>query len=514
MALLLAWAGAWAVFFWPLTVDDAFIIFRFSHHAHHGHGLVWNIGEAPAEGMTSLLWTLLLIPFSGDVHQVYGWAKVLGLLTLPATVFALLATVRTLWGTLAIRQILWIGVAVPVMVFHALNGMETGLVLLTVSALLYTGALVLHTPAEAPAQLRRRTAAFGVAWLLAGMTRPELVLYGLLLAGLALWPLRPAQRRLFIKGLIWTFVLPGAVYFALRWSYFGRPFPLTFYAKKSTGLWSTSGLGYVSLSMIGLMGGATVMAILGWMRASTPALRRVFAWLVVPALVLTCSYAPFNPFMGFVYRFTLPFLLPLLIGAVGMATLARPTGLRWDHLLLAVTALQIGAAVLPAYHWIRVNAVSTRGFHQAFGEALGRLPEPGVLLAFNDIGGPSLFSKWTTYEGQGLVTPYVVDAHPRPSPGELVDVFKPDVIVQTRCRPTAPYTDYLRRGYRLLKPVPWIVFDDARPAYYQCVFAHPKYEALDALAQAVDAVAVPVFKKPWYLKMYHGIKRIALRQPL
>ncbi len=514
MILLLVWVGVWAVFFWPLTVDDAFIIFRFSHHGYLGHGLAWNIGETPAEGMTSLLWTFLMVPFSGDVHQVYAWAKILGLLTLPATFFCLSATIHLLWGGDAVRKNLWIMMAVPIMVFHALNGMETGLVLLVVSAMLYAGALVLHTPAIEASRRRGRMVAFGVVWLLAGMTRPELVLYGFLLAALTYSQLDADHRRLWIRTLIWSFVLPGAIYFLLRWSYFGRLFPLTFYAKKSTGLWSESGLGYVSLSLVGLLFGAAVMAITGWVRAKDSAMKRQFAWLVIPAVLLTLSYAPFNPFMGFAYRFTLPFFLPLLIGAVGLVTLARPAVPRWVWLLVGLTTLQMGSTLIPTTHWIRYNAISTKGFHQAFGEALGQLPEKGTLLAFNDIGGPSLFSKWVTYEGQGLVTPKVVESEPRHSAGELVDIFKPDVILQTRCRPDAPYAEYTRRGYRLIKPIPWIIFDDAKPSYYQCVFGHPKYSGLQELEQAVAPVGVPVFTKPWYLKTYHWIKRVALRQPL
>lgn len=41
-------------------VDDAMISMRYAQHLAQGHGLVWNIGEAPVEGFTNLGWTLYL----------------------------------------------------------------------------------------------------------------------------------------------------------------------------------------------------------------------------------------------------------------------------------------------------------------------------------------------------------------------------------------------------------------------------------------------------------------------
>ncbi|MGD2207611.1 MAG: hypothetical protein PVH17_12630, partial [Anaerolineae bacterium] len=43
----------------PLTVDDAYISFRYSDNLARGHGLVWNIGQDPVEGYTNFLWVLL-----------------------------------------------------------------------------------------------------------------------------------------------------------------------------------------------------------------------------------------------------------------------------------------------------------------------------------------------------------------------------------------------------------------------------------------------------------------------
>jgi arabinofuranosyltransferase len=53
----------------PVFLDDTYISMRYARHLVDGHGLVWNIGEAPIEGFTNFLWVLwiaLLTKVFGD----------------------------------------------------------------------------------------------------------------------------------------------------------------------------------------------------------------------------------------------------------------------------------------------------------------------------------------------------------------------------------------------------------------------------------------------------------------
>src|SRR6187549_190922 len=46
---------------WGLTLDDAYITFRYARHLAQGYGLgAWNRTREHVEGYSSLLWTLLL----------------------------------------------------------------------------------------------------------------------------------------------------------------------------------------------------------------------------------------------------------------------------------------------------------------------------------------------------------------------------------------------------------------------------------------------------------------------
>jgi hypothetical protein len=63
-AALLAFAF-FCVRSWPIVVDDAYIIFRYSRNLAAGFGLAWDPGAAPVEGYTSFLWVMIMaVPFS------------------------------------------------------------------------------------------------------------------------------------------------------------------------------------------------------------------------------------------------------------------------------------------------------------------------------------------------------------------------------------------------------------------------------------------------------------------
>lgn len=53
-------AFAWLVWRFGFLCDDAYISFRYARNLAHGHGLVFNPGDAPVEGFSNLLWVLVL----------------------------------------------------------------------------------------------------------------------------------------------------------------------------------------------------------------------------------------------------------------------------------------------------------------------------------------------------------------------------------------------------------------------------------------------------------------------
>lgn len=490
--------------FWPLTIDDAYIAFRFARNLSAGNGFVWNVGEPPVEGMTSLLWVALLAAVSGSRNHLYVFAKLIGLVaTLLGLAMAILTT-RALAGRRAVGLLMILLASSPVFVFHALNGLETGLAVFWVSAMVTSAQGLIDEEGIPRSRAIRGAALYALAWFFGSLTRPELVLYGGTLAGAVLPLLRPALRRIWLITLLAVFVVPGLVFFLWRWRTFHLLLPLSYYAKKPEHLVSIMGLGYVLLCLVGLTGGSLALIALLYgcfPRASRE--RRALFCLAAPSCLLCVSYLFTVPTMGFVYRFVVPFLLPLLM-AVSVAWHLRPfppAKRIVGSVLLVVILGQLLSSGLPAFHFVRVNSLGLRRCHEAIGRLLARLPRPGRLLALSDVGAVSYFSDWHSAEGVGLVTPAVLLEKRRGL--DLIQTERPDVIMMTCLSRTLDRIP----GYSGVRAVPWLVFEGGERSLYQCVYVRDGYPANSELARGIDAIRAPEMRTPGYFRLYEWLKQ-------
>jgi hypothetical protein len=235
--LALAAGGLWLVIAGRVMgdwqMDDAYISYRYAWNLIHGQGLVYNPGEV-VEGYTNFLWTVLA-----------GGAIAGGI---PPAHFALAANITVSLGLLALTAALagrlagggarWPLVAAGVLVVDdglltygaRGSGMEAALF-----ALLVLGASAALWAGRAP-HVRRWRALGGVVLAAAALTRPE----GLLVAAIFLG-VRTLRDRV-EGGPVWARLAAGAgpflaitgIYQIWRWSFYGYPFPNTFYAKTGT----------------------------------------------------------------------------------------------------------------------------------------------------------------------------------------------------------------------------------------------------------------------------------------
>lgn len=126
--------------------DDAMISMRFARHLAEGHGLTWNIGEAPVEGYTNFLWTLWMALF----HLLPVAESKISLLVMLSGVVVLYGLLGAVWSItrrVAEGSRLTAGIAVLLvafyypLVFWTLRGMEVG----ALAFLLYAAiALAFH----------------------------------------------------------------------------------------------------------------------------------------------------------------------------------------------------------------------------------------------------------------------------------------------------------------------------------------------------------------------------------
>ncbi len=220
---LLLLGTAYSVF--AETVDDPYITFRYAAHLLAGLGPVFNPGER-VEGFTSplhLLLSALLLSVAPSVDILFK-AKCASLL------FAFVMLAQT--GILAKRSGLngWESVLaqslVALNINFALAGVNALETTLYGSILLWT-LLVFHREVQ-----RGRGWASGLLLFLASMARPEVLL---LAAALTLmrwyWTRRAAHSLRFLAVWLGAFLVPTALFEAVRFSYYGQWLPNTYFAK-------------------------------------------------------------------------------------------------------------------------------------------------------------------------------------------------------------------------------------------------------------------------------------------
>lgn len=213
------------------TVDDAYITFRYARNLALAGELNWNVGCDPVEGYTGVLWPLLLAPafwlnlspsVLSQVFGVVGWLAVAFFLERALKLLDIGSGVRA-------TAVLLLMIA-PIMPIHALSGLETTAF----------GAATLASLWTLLRAIRRNDVERGWMFLpalIAGLLRPEGALIGPVLALLGTTYLRRVEPRLvrpLLRRFLMWFVLPGLVYFLVRWNYYGEFLPNTFYAKNKS----------------------------------------------------------------------------------------------------------------------------------------------------------------------------------------------------------------------------------------------------------------------------------------
>ena len=209
-----------------LLVDDAYISFRYAANFAQGHGLVWNVG-VPVEGYTCLLWVLLLSLFA-RLGIDLTWPGVLlstvfglGCLQLQRSVMRAAGQrgVREAWPCLLLA-------CLPSFAHAMTSAMEE-------TCFAFFVVLAIHLLVLGRATPRRRVWA-GAAFATACLIRPEGPLVAAVALGVELFfsgegTFKARLRALFPIGCVVALVV--LTHTALRYAYYGYPFPNTFYAK-------------------------------------------------------------------------------------------------------------------------------------------------------------------------------------------------------------------------------------------------------------------------------------------
>src|SRR5260221_3552567 len=380
--------------------EDGHITFRFARNVAQGHGFVWNVGEPPIEGFTTILWVLVAAAGIRAGLDVFLLTQCLGTL---AAVGTLLLTFEFARRRLAASN----RVALAPCVFLAASGplatwagssMETT----TFALVVVLGVFLYVAHLQRPSQ--RALLGSGLSLCVATLLRPEGTLVFLVLSGLSLSVFRARTRTTIRAHVAWalTYALPLALFAAWRLHEFGDPLPNTLYAKTGGGFWQyVRGVGYISYFALFYLLPLVSFPALLWWEVGLPEKRRLMRrevwarWMssheaaaVCGAIVL--AYLAYVVYVGgdymAMYRFMvpiLPFLYLLLVPVLERlqrSTLGLPHKAQLLALVVAVAAAATALSSTPLAGSIFRVAQWQHGNHR------GVLAERWYVARFSLIG--------------------------------------------------------------------------------------------------------------------------------
>jgi len=221
--------------------EDAAILMRYSQNLANGHGIVWNIGEAPVDGGTDFLYMVSIAALNK-----LGLSLESSVLFLCAGSFFLLIIIiyfatkvlsreHKLSRVLAVISGFWIVVG-PGMYYTEFYYGVNFFTLFVCLSWLFAILLVKK-------QTHLRSIGFAVSALATGLIRPEgvIIVCAMLFAVILLrgWkgkrkvldPRGITESKMILVYFILIFGILGSIYFIWRWNYFGYPLPNPFYKK-------------------------------------------------------------------------------------------------------------------------------------------------------------------------------------------------------------------------------------------------------------------------------------------
>jgi arabinofuranosyltransferase len=446
--------------------EDTLISLRYARNLIDGNGLVWNTGGERVEGITNLLWTLILAGFS--------WLSGIELptvsLALGMLCGALTLLVAYLWcraeivaggfsrsgatyGALTVPLLL---VLAPGFVFYSASGLETPFF-----ALLVTGGL--YTLSHAGSL--RWYAAGGALLGAAALTRPEGAL--VLAFGIGTCLLASGGRARKVAAC----ALPGLAIVAVatlwRLWYYGSPVPNTFFVR-AKGLEVIEQWGWPYLEQAALASWfhvAWLLAVGGALLSWKFLVRNLAVLALVPVWSAYVLYAGGDYMPAF--RLIVPILPAVYVLAVAggfriyrtmFAPGDSPMPARLAVLGLPVLALTMFAALqlpvqLAAERQHKIDNDRWTEYRRSVGEAL-ESRDPDALVAANAVGALGYYSDLRILDMLGLNNAYIArhgSRDPEQFPGHQVGDGRyvlsrePDYIIPYGIKPiyrvdqTAPY---------------------------------------------------------------------------
>ncbi|MFX0137578.1 MAG: hypothetical protein ACFFDN_28325 [Candidatus Hodarchaeota archaeon] len=288
--------------------EDAYITFRYARNIANGKGYVWNSGENPIWGSTSILWTLTLaipVMFGFDIiliAQILG--VLIGLLIIISSYFIMVYPLR-LSKAIAVFSCLLL--ATGSQVVHSMTGFDN--LLFTLFMITSFGMMCYITFEERP--IGKGESILCLNCLALSLTRPEGLIVSFFLL-ITLCIVKKGELKHIITRLSLLFVFPIILSYLAFWIYFGYPLPNTFFIKKGNELIYhrsiTTAITYYLYGEIGLL--VIVSAL--WLTQCQKLEFDKFLILVIPSFTYIVAYFFISQSQNIVNRFQYP-IVPIIV---------------------------------------------------------------------------------------------------------------------------------------------------------------------------------------------------------
>ena len=408
-------------------IEDAAILMRYAGHLAQGHGVVWNVGEPPVDGVTDFLFVIVV----GYVHFL---GIGLEMAARAVTIGAHLITVVLIY--LAIRLIHKSGIlaaALSALYFALGPGLlyasvyfGTPFFILFVTLAWISALRIIHRYNSASTYF-----AFSICALLMGLARPEGVIVAVLMLIAVCFMLGPNERKHAFCYFLFVFLLLGGAYFIWRWYYFGYPLPNPFYKKGGGHLYLRSLLTAINYAFEFCF--PIIPAFVLAFRSGR--LLKLAQCYAIPIVGSTCMWILLSNEMNFAGRFQY-LIYPLgllswypLVASVRVDygfPLLRDLDCRNRFVLIAL-AIFISSSLLLLRMQLSVVGSSYRDRNYDIAYMLSDYADKGYTMCTTEAGLLPFYSKWRSIDAWGLNDSKI--AHSGIITQEYLESIKPDLII-------------------------------------------------------------------------------------
>jgi hypothetical protein len=408
--------------------EDAAMLMRYAENFGQGHGIVWNVGQAPVDGATDFLFIVLVGSMVSLGLHVESATRAVSLLAhgLTLVILSIVFFQQGMPAWLAGATILFIGIGGGLFYAEAFFGTPS-FALLALSA--WIAALHLRDHPED----RRGAWVFGLLSMLTGLARPEEVfLCGFMWLAIVWWHRERLDRIAWLSAVyLGSMIGPGGMYFLWHWRYFGHPLPNPYYVK-GRGIYGASL--FESVRSVAEMTWPFVLGLIPSLQL--PQGRRHATFLAIPVIGFACLWVLLSNEMNYFARFQYA-LVPMV--AVSWYPSLRlflrhrgwteriqdPKTLASDPVPLLVAACALLA--LACQHRSFAPRIERHSDgRQEIGTALRKYQSENYVLAVAEAGLLPLYSGWASVDAWGLNDSHI--SHDGLS-DEYLDRFKPAIVM-------------------------------------------------------------------------------------